>query len=56
MPIRLEPLGEDREYNTYWWTASDPTRLWVETGSLPTGTWPPATRAYAEGAKSTDAR
>ena len=56
MPLRLEPLGEDREYNTYWWSASDPGRLWVETGSRPTRSWPPATRAYAEGAKSTNER
>lgn len=56
MPLRLEPLGEDREYNKYWWTASAPGKLWVETGSRPTEAWPPATRAYAEGAKSTDER
>ena len=56
MPLRLEPLGEDREYNTYWWSASDPGKLWVETGSRPTTSWPPAARAYAEGAKSTDER
>ena len=31
-PLRLESLGEDREFHRYWWTPSDPARLWVEAG------------------------
>ena len=53
MPIRLEPLGEDREYNRYWWTASEPSKLWIETTIRPSKNWPAATRAFAEGAKAT---
>ena len=28
MPLRMELLGEDREYNRYWWLASEPGKLW----------------------------
>ena len=28
MPLRMELLGEDREYNRYWWMASEPGKLW----------------------------
>ena len=34
MPLRMELLGEDREYNRYWWMASEPGRLWVETPTV----------------------
>lgn len=28
MPLRMELLGEDREFNRYWWMASEPGKLW----------------------------
>ena len=34
MTLRMELLGEDREYNRYWWMASEPGKLWVETPTV----------------------
>ncbi len=36
MPLRMELLGEDREYNRYWWMASEPGKLWYA-ACLPVG-------------------
>jgi hypothetical protein len=47
LSIRLEPLGADRFHTRFWWSPSDPSRLWVEEVPVPRAGWPALVKAWS---------
>jgi hypothetical protein len=48
LPIRRETLGQDRLCNRYWWSPSEPNRLWLEPCLRDRSHWPANVIAFTQ--------